>query len=224
MDNLNAWHSATADALAGRAAEPRTTVVDVDEFLRRAESAIAAGERFMREAADYIAAAQAQGVSQRAIAARIGKSHPWVNRLLAWRAGGFLGEAFNRAARKSLQSAGQPADQETRPETATSGHEPPPRDGCTPADDDAVTEWWRRTNSERVRVNMFDFYGIRRLRHAEAKDRELLVKALGMLGSNQPGEVLNAARLVEKQRRKLNIAWETMIIPASPDPERDLVA
>jgi hypothetical protein len=45
-----------------------------------------------------------------------------------------------------------------------------------------------------------------------------------MLGSDQPGEVLNAARVVEKQRRKLNITWDDLIIPAPPDAERDMAA
>jgi hypothetical protein len=32
------------------------------------------------------------------------------------------------------------------------------------------------------------------------------------------------ARVVEKQRRKLNITWDDLIIPAPPDAERDMAA
>src|SRR5438046_32541 len=83
------------------------------ELLLKAKTAIASGENCFREAAEYIAAAQAEGATQRSIAAALGKSPAWVNRLLAWRAGGFIGDAFERAHRKKLV---QPAEQ--RAETA----------------------------------------------------------------------------------------------------------
>ena len=44
--------------------------------------------------------------------------------------------------------------------------------------------------------------------------RELLVKALGMLGSDQAGERASAALVVEKQRGKLGMTWDELIIPA----------
>jgi hypothetical protein len=44
--------------------------------------------------------------------------------------------------------------------------------------------------------------------------RELLVKALGMLGSDHAGERANAALAVEKQRAKLGMTWDELIIPA----------
>ena len=46
-------------------------------------------------------------------------------------------------------------------------------------------------------------------------DRKLLVKALGMLGSNGDGEVLNAARHAERLRKKLNMSWDELIIAAA---------
>ena len=37
-----------------------------------------------------------------------------------------------------------------------------------------------------------------------SSDRDTMVKALGMLGSNQDGEVLSAAKQAERLRHKLN--------------------
>jgi len=44
--------------------------------------------------------------------------------------------------------------------------------------------------------------------------RDLLIKALGLLGSEHDGERANAAVVVEKQRAKLGMTWEELIIPA----------
>jgi hypothetical protein len=40
------------------------------------------------------------------------------------------------------------------------------------------------------------------------------VKALGMLGSDQAGERASAALVVEKQRVKLGLTWDELIVPA----------
>lgn len=44
--------------------------------------------------------------------------------------------------------------------------------------------------------------------------RELLVKTLGMLGSDHEGERANAAVSVEKQRALLGMTWNDLIVPA----------
>jgi hypothetical protein len=44
--------------------------------------------------------------------------------------------------------------------------------------------------------------------------RELLVKTLGMLGSDQAGERDNAALTAEKIRKKTGMTWDELIIPA----------
>jgi hypothetical protein len=44
-----------------------------------------------------------------------------------------------------------------------------------------------------------------------SRTRELLVKALGMLGSDQVGERASAALVVEKQRAKLGMTWNELI-------------
>ena len=46
-------------------------------------------------------------------------------------------------------------------------------------------------------------------------DRDTLVKALGMMGSEHDGEALNAARKAEQLRRKLGVTWEQLVIEAS---------
>jgi DNA-binding MarR family transcriptional regulator len=50
--------------------------------------------------------------------------------------------------------------------------------------------------------------------------RDMLVKILGMLGSDQDGEALSAARKAETLRVKLGLSWDAivrMFLPLSPD-------
>jgi hypothetical protein len=77
----------------------------IDDLLKQAKRAIADGEASLKEAAECISKAQARGATQRQIAEAVGKSAAWVNRLLAWRAGGFIGDAFGPAHHKQRQSA-----------------------------------------------------------------------------------------------------------------------
>jgi hypothetical protein len=46
---------------------------------------------------------------------------------------------------------------------------------------------------------------------ASAIDRAKLAKILGMLGSNQDGEVLSAARRAEDMRQQANLRWEDLL-------------
>jgi hypothetical protein len=71
-------------------------------LLNLARKEIAGGENQLRMAADHIAAAEDKGASQREIAAAVGKSPAWVNRLLQWRRSGYQDEsAFGRQSRAS---------------------------------------------------------------------------------------------------------------------------
>ena len=45
--------------------------------------------------------------------------------------------------------------------------------------------------------------------------RSTMVKALGMLGSAHDGEIVNAARAVERLRRKFKATWEQLIVKAT---------
>jgi hypothetical protein len=47
--------------------------------------------------------------------------------------------------------------------------------------------------------------------------RTLLVKTLGMLGSDYDTEALNAARKVEELRKKLGLMWDDLIVEATQE-------
>jgi hypothetical protein len=59
------------------------------QHLSHAKRDIAAGTASFRSAANHIAAAIQVGATQAEAARAVGKSQPWVNRLLKWREGGF---------------------------------------------------------------------------------------------------------------------------------------
>ncbi len=44
-----------------------------------------------------------------------------------------------------------------------------------------------------------------------------LKKYLGMLGSDHDGEIINAARLAERERKKLGVSWDDIIRPRAED-------
>jgi hypothetical protein len=53
---------------------------------------------------------------------------------------------------------------------------------------------------------------------APAIDRDRLAAVLGMLGSEHPGEVVNAARQAERLRREAGVTWREIVLPALPPP------
>ena len=61
----------------------------VAKHLSHAKRDIAQGTASFRSAANHIAAAIKAGATQAEVAGKVGKSQPWVNRLLKWREGGF---------------------------------------------------------------------------------------------------------------------------------------
>jgi predicted transcriptional regulator len=50
-----------------------------------------------------------------------------------------------------------------------------------------------------------------------SSDRTLLVKVLGMLGSNHSHEVLNAGTQAEKLRKRLGMSWDDLIVAAAAE-------
>jgi hypothetical protein len=158
-----------------QAAIHRDDVVEkatVSQLLNRAKNVIVSGESSLctslREAAELIAAAQAQGASQRKIADAVGKSAAWVNRLLRWRLGGYSdGTPFGSQSKASRQRAS----------------------------------------------------GVQASKHKKLElpsgSRDLLVKTLGMLGSDHPGERDNAARAAEGLRKEFELTWDQLIVPAN---------
>jgi hypothetical protein len=69
---------------------PKSERQRISEHLSLAKRDIAAGETSFRSAAEHIAAAVAAGAIQAEVAKKIGKSQPWVNRLLKWRSSGYI--------------------------------------------------------------------------------------------------------------------------------------
>lgn len=65
-------------------------MTSIAEHLSAAKRDIANGDKSLRNAAEHVAAAVELGASQRDVAATVGKSAAWVNRLLLWRSSNFI--------------------------------------------------------------------------------------------------------------------------------------
>jgi hypothetical protein len=191
-------------------------MISVADLLFRAKTAIASGEKSLRIAAEDIAAARQQGATQRTIAAKIGKSAAWVNRLLAWRDSGYIGDAaFGRAQRRRIGV--QPAEHKAKSAAA----------GGAARNDSARGETKQRSNVQEPNFDwawLGDELGNIVSGTISDTPRDVLVKTLGMLGSDHDGEIVNAARAAEKQRRKLGLTWDQLLIRGLPGAEQDMVA
>ncbi len=180
----------------------------VSELLSIAADAVASGDRSFRVAAENIGKAQEQGASQRQIARAIGKSVGWVNRLLAWRREGCIGDAFGGQRKRRVQAP------EQQPDSATQG-EPP----LTPDEEKvrAGAEEYRSSLGPEERDEFDSKLFGRSETPARMFDdvlRRRLVSLLGMMGSAHDGEIANAARMVEKQRVEMDLTWDDLIIDA----------
>jgi hypothetical protein len=84
----------------------------IKQHLSHAKRDIAAGVTSFRSAANHIAAAVKGGATQAEAAAKVGKSQPWVNRLLKWRESGFKENSPFDAdhARAFISGANNPAE------------------------------------------------------------------------------------------------------------------
>ncbi|MGJ4971514.1 hypothetical protein ACQR1N_25570 [Bradyrhizobium sp. HKCCYLRH1073] len=84
--------------LADLPSEAANHTLTVQELINRAKHNIEVGETSratsFRAAAEDIALACDQGAKQREVAEAVGKSAAWVNRLLKWREGGYVGAPF----------------------------------------------------------------------------------------------------------------------------------
>ena len=214
-------------------------MMSVTELLSRAKQAIESGETSLRAAAEDIAAAEEQGATQREIAEAVGKSAAWVNRLLRWRQSGYQdATAFGPQAKASRQRArrvqspeqkkqqpasmseqAQAAAARARAETAKAeaakakAEAQKAKAEAAKAKADATTARAKeKASSERFFRSAFGVKTAKKKIHSGP--RELLVKALGMLGSDHDGERLNAARFAEEQRTQLGMTWDELIIPA----------
>jgi hypothetical protein len=158
----------------------------------KARRAVEAGEHKFREAAECLAAVKKLGATQRQSAKAIGKSPAWVNRLLKWRSGGYRETPFgpqSKAKRAAVQS--------------------PKQLRRTMSAEEAVAQTAQaefRTARAKAVAAMF---GADSKRIPAAARKELLA-ALRALASSHD----TAAVLVERQRARLNLTWEDLLVPA----------
>ena len=106
-------------------AKTKLTEPNVTELLEEAKRDIDDGEVRLRAAAEKMAAARKQGASQRQIAQGVGKSAPWVNRLLKWHDGGYQEDTpFGPQSRASRQrSRVQATERNKKKPAATTGEQ-----------------------------------------------------------------------------------------------------
>jgi hypothetical protein len=211
-------------------------MITVPELLSRAKQAIESGETSLHAAAEDMAAAQEQGATQRQIAEAVGKSAAWVNRLLKWRQSGYRDVTpFGPQARANRKRAGrvqspeqkrattseqaQAAAERARADTAKAEAAKAKAEAQKAKAEAAKARADARTASAKEKASSYSFFqaafgGNTIKKKIPSGARELLVKALGMLGSDHDGERANAARFVEKQRTQLGMTWDELIIPA----------
>lgn len=167
----------------------------------KARRAIAAGEGSFRQAAEYLAEARKQGATQRQSAKAIGRSPAWVNTLLKWRASGFKDTPFAPQS-KAKRAAVQAPKQLRRPMTA----------------EEALAQKAQAEFQTARAVAVARMFGVETKRVPKGARTELL-KALAMLGSEYAAERASAALIVERQRARLNLTWDELIVPAEVENE-----
>jgi hypothetical protein len=166
-----------------------TTIAKLHDKARRA---IAAGEGSFRQAAEYLAETCKQGATQRQSAKAIGKSPAWVNTLLKWQAAGFKDTPFGPQS-KAKRAAVQSPKQSRRPMTA----------------DEALAQKAQAEFQTARAVAVSKMFGADSKRIPAAARKELLA-ALRALASSRD----TAAILVERQRARLNLTWDDLLVPA----------
>ena len=162
-----------------------------------------------------------------------------MNRLLKWRESSYQdGTAFGPQAKASRQRAQRvQATEQKKPKAATTSEEAQAAAARARAEtakaeaakakadaqkakaEAAKAKAEARTAREKEKARAYSFFrgasgGNTAKKRIYGGSRELLVKALGMLGSDHAGERANAAVVVEKQRAKLGMTWDELIIPA----------
>ena len=167
----------------------------------KARRAIAAGEGSFQQAAEYLAEARKHGATQRQSAKAIGRSPAWVNTLLKWRASGFKDTPFGPQS-KTKRAAVQATKQARRPMTA----------------EEALAQKAQAEFQTARAVAVAQLFGADTKRVPKGARKELL-KALAMLGSEHAAERASAALIVERQRARLNLTWDDLIVPAEVEDD-----
>jgi multidrug efflux pump subunit AcrA (membrane-fusion protein) len=214
--------------------------MNIDQLHKKARQAIGSGEMGFRTGADYLAEARKLGATQRESASAIGKSPAWVNALLKWHDGGFKSDApFPGATRSPVQRAEQKnGDQKRASRPATTAEQAQAQTAKANAQHAKAEAQKARADAAKVRAEankaraeakraqqeafsgMFSgMFGHREKKKIHSGARELLIKALGMLGSEHSGERASAALVVEKQRARLGMTWDELIVPAESQVE-----
>ena len=181
-----------------------TVARTADEAIASAAEVIKTSDRTLRLAADYLAFAEAKGATQREMAEGIGRSAAWVNCLLQWRRNGYS---------ESTPFGAQSRERDKRHDERTREREHA-RTRSGPKHDDGIKQRRERARRDKarayearveaeVRARMAEAFG--RAAQLDEVTRRRLVGCLGLLGSDKDGEVLNAARKVEKTRQRLNL-------------------
>lgn len=199
---------------------PHAAATNANEAIAFAREAIATSDRKLRLAAEYLAFAEEQGKTQREMAAGVGKSVAWVNRLLQWRRNGyqedtpFGPQSQERDERHDERVREQAREERSGPEQQADDdqqeHEDQQeRDERSGPEQQARS---RRAHARRARVHGWV--------ELSEHDRATLVRVLGMLGSSHDNEALVAARKAEDIRRRLGLTWDDLIVAATADAQR----
>jgi len=223
-------------------------VSKIDQLHDKARRAIEAGEEAFgeraREAAKHLAEARKLGAKQQESAKAIGKSAGWVSALLKWHDGGYKTACpFPRAVRvqpaerKTKSSSRPPSSaEEAQAQTAKANAERARAEAqkakAEASQARAEAKKARSENSKaraKARERLHDafagiFGGRQETKKIHSGPRDLLIKALGMLGSEHAGERANAALVVEKQRARLGMTWQELIVPAENEGDLEEAA
>jgi len=181
------------------------------DLMVEAKKLILKGEKCLKDAAEHIAKASEQGASQRQIAEEIGRSQAWVCRLLAWRSAGYADETpfgpESKAKRERAAACDQAPDQDEAKaqDEANDGEEGSANHQTSDAGDSNFERWRRKHRREWSSDR------------AKRSKRDLLVKALGMLGSEHAGERASAALTAEKLRIEMGLTWGELIVDSLDD-------
>jgi hypothetical protein len=205
-------HTAAVETLLSDA---KKEIVAADQIMAKADEN---ANRHYRAAAEYIAKAQENLASQREIAKAIGKCASWVNQLLSWRDKGFNGSPFaaqSKAARDKKKKRSVAAERfhnrfAVKDDVGGDDGHDDAQDDTASFDNNAGDEESGDAESSDDNTGDEEFGGP----VIVSKDRTKLVKLLGMLGSNKDAECVSAARKVEELRKKLDMVWDDLIIPA----------
>jgi transcriptional regulator with XRE-family HTH domain len=201
----------------------------VKDLLELAKQCISRGEISMREAAEHIDEAMRldKGLTQRAVAERIGMSAAWVNRLLTWKSRGYKSETpfgpQSQASRKkaaAVQATKQPPEKVT-PERLLRDKARAERDTANASAAEArakaaearhkAEQAKQEAEAERLRASRLRAKGAADISYEQ---RARLVKLLGMLGSESEGERATAAKKADDFRESLGLTWSNLIVPS----------